>query len=219
MNMPEDRPYDLEAATAAVGAGIAALVNPIAGLLAAGAIAYANNRQIRQWVSIADARLAHAERPFDADDPELMATFNRLTIGAMQTSRTDKMEMLADALANTRSSPGNPDLLQEVLASLVVSYSPEHIKMLRLVAEPGPTLRAYQIGADGYDRPLGELLPETILKGHDDPHLVAEQIWDDLARDGLLLHRYGPAMTPSGVGPADLTERGRRLLCYLRPAG
>lgn len=214
---PSDRDLDGEAATAAVMVGVAALVNPVAGLLLSGGVAYANNRQIRRWIEVADSRLSAVGRLLDPDDVETMAIFNRLTIGAIQSSRMEKLEILADALANTRPSAGNPDLLQEVLAGIVVRYSPEHVTFLRLLEDAPGVLRGYPNKRLARATPLYEFLSETVLASHDEPTLVADQVWSDLLRDGLVRRRLRPKNTAGDLLPRHLSARGQRFLSYLRP--
>jgi hypothetical protein len=120
---------------------------------------------------------------------------------------------LADALVGAISGR-TPDFLQEVFADLAVRYTPEHVAYLRMVAAPGETLRSYGEEPSG-DIRLGDFLPRAFLLGVEEAELVADQIGDDLHRDGLVRSRFGPAMNVTGLGPSEMTERGNRFLRYL----
>ena len=209
----EDRPADVEAAAEALTVGLAAIVNPLLGLVAGGAIAYRNNRVIRGWLDQANATLERHGRLLDPTDDLAIAVFNRLSIGAIQTSRHDKWVYLSEALARSGQSAGTPDFVQEMFAELVVRYTPEHVEMLYLAAQPEEWLAERGLTVGRADT-LGEILPATILASIDDVALVAESIWRELHYDGMIMNEPGPAMNFNGFAWA-VTDQGRRFLRHL----
>lgn len=211
----ERRPLNLEAGLAAATVGAIAVANPLLGIVAGGALAYTNNLLVKQWIDAANEKLERAGRVLNPDDPASVAAFNRLTIGALQTARTEKRLLLADALVGALSG-STPDFLQEVFADLAVRYSPEHVAILRMINAPGDTVRAYGEQPNP-SLTLSAFLQGSILRGVEEPELVRDQIGDDLHRDGLVVSRFGPAMNVMTLGPAEVTERGHRFLTYLSP--
>ena len=209
-----DRPFAVEAAASAVAAGAIAAADPLLGIVAGGAIAIANNLIARDWIEVASTRLEAEALTFNPDDPVIVASYNRLTIGALQTSRTEKRRLLADALAGTVRG-GTPDLLQEVFADLAVRYTPEHVGYLRLIQRPGDVVRSYGLVPDG-NRSIGDIL-DLMLSDEEDRDLVGDKIGEDLYRDGLVNSRFGPEMTVANLGPSEISLRGQRFLNYLAP--
>lgn len=209
----DDIPSAAESAVEAVAVGVAALANPLIGLIFGGAVAYRNNNVIRGWLDQAKATLESHGRSLDPDDDLAIAIFNRLTIGAIQTSRHDKWVYLSEALANSGRSAGTTDFVQEMFAELVVRYTPEHVEMLYMSAQPAEWLaeRGLPIGrADTF----GSILPTTILASIGDVELVAESIWRDLHRDGMIMNEPGPAAQINAFAWA-VTQKGRRFLRHL----
>jgi hypothetical protein len=208
-----DRPLAGEAVAETVAVGLAAIANPVLGLILGGAVAYRNNRVVQGWVDQANATLERLGRSLDPADDLAIAIFNRLTIGAIQTSRHDKWIYLAEALANSGSSTGTPDFIQELSAEPVVRYTPEHVEMLYMSAQPAEWIAERGLPVGRADT-LGEILPATILTFVDDVDLVAESIWRDLHRDGLIMNEPGPAMQINAFAWG-VTAMGRRFLRHL----
>lgn len=213
-DQPTDRPFAIEAAASAVVAGAIAAADPLLGIVAGGAIAIANNLIAREWIEVASSRIEAEDLKFNPDDPVIIAAYNRLTIGALQTSRTEKRRLLADALAGAVRG-GTPDFLQEVFADLAVRYSPEHIAYLRMIRSPGDVARSYGLIPDG-TRSVGDIL-DLMLSDEEDRDLVGDKIGDDLYRDGLVNSQFGPEVNLSNLGPSEISVRGQRFLNYLAP--
>lgn len=188
---------------------------PLAGAIANGYVASRNNRIMREWIEVAGRALVLAERAFDPDDPQLIAVFNRLTIGALQTRRRDKWDLLANALKNSGSGRSTPDTLQERFADLAVRWTPEHVRCLLLVRQSRQEMITY--GWDPSDRQvtLGQFMPETLLRGVEDAGLVSAAIWRDLYDAGMLVSDFGPGMQVRALNEASLSSLGRRFITYL----
>jgi len=196
----EDRPAAAESTAEAIAVGLTTLINPLLGLIVGGGIAYRNNRVIQGWIDQAEATFRRHGRSLDPTDDLAIAIFNRLTIGAVQTSRHDKWIYLSEALANSGRSAGTPDFVQEMFAEIVVRYTPEHVEMLYMAAQPTKWIAARGLPI-GLGDSHGEVLPATILASIDDASLVAESIWRELRHDGMIMTEPGPAMNIGGLVP------------------
>ncbi|WP_130351612.1 hypothetical protein [Agromyces ramosus] len=217
--MPDDplgEPIDemAELALVAVAAAVTAPIGGIGGLLVEGVIAWHNNISMRKWIAAADAALEAHGRRLDPDDPLAIAAFNRFTIGALQTTRQEKREYLAEALANCGSNRPTPDFLQEMFADAAVRYSVEHVTLLYIAAEPAQWLS--QVGRDLADinRDFAAVLPGSVFEGIDEWELLFDTIWTDLYNDGMIMNRPGPGMNLGGLRPM-VTTKGRRFLRFL----
>jgi len=196
----------------AAAAAVAGALGPVSSFLVSGGIAIRNNIAFAEWAAIVDHRLALSGRSLDPDDPVAIAIFNKLTIGAIQTSRTEKREMLAWALSNSGSASDQSDRIQERLADLAVRYDPEHVRTLALFGNPAAALTGIPGGT-----PLHAVLSAGIFSGAEDTDFAFSLVMQDLLRDNLVMSGFGSGSLVTDVRQAggNLTTLGTRFLAYV----
>jgi hypothetical protein len=191
------------------------------GFLVSGPLAIRNNRVRDEWMLQVQASFASVGRLFNPDDPLLIAIFNKLTVGALQTDRTDKRQMMADALTNVSSFGPNPDAFQDLLADLVLQYSPEHLLYLEMLEEQDIWLwRRFEKTAGGLY--VGEVFRE-IFAGAKHWNVLGNRIMKQVFNDNLVSAFPSKAVdTPCDETFRDvvLWDLGRALLDFVkqRPA-
>lgn len=214
---PLGSPSDVagEIAVVAAATAVTAPIAGVGGLVAQGVIAIRNNIVLRRWLDAVDTVLERHDRLLDPDDPLAIAAFNRLTIGALQTTRQEKHEYLAEALSNCGSNSPTPDHLQVMFADLAVRYSLEHVTYLYVAAEPSQWLRQVELDPDSdLSMTLEMATTGFIVPSEEDWALLFDSYWKDLHSDGMILNEPGPAMNVGGMQPY-VTSKGRRFLRFL----
>jgi len=203
----------LEQVAESAAVAVAGALGPVSSFLVSGGIAIRNNIAFAEWAAIVDRHLELSGRSLDPDDPVAIAIFNKLTIGAIQTSRTEKRELLAWALSNSGSASDLSDRVQERLADLAVRYDPEHLRVLALFGDPTVALT----GIPG-DTPLLDVLSAGIFNGAEDTDFAFSLVMQDLLRDNLVVSGFGSGSLVTDVRRAgdNLTTLGTRFLTYVR---
>jgi hypothetical protein len=200
--------------------GVLGSIHPALGVLGSTMAALRQSRLLPRWLTFLDRDLAAAGVVLDPNDPNTEAMFNRLTFSALQTARTEKWEMLAGALQNSAAPPSSPDFLVEHFADLVIRFTPEHIRVMQIVASPAK----HGINLEGLDSSqlLAALASDVSDESREDLSLVIDVVWNDLVLNDLAHPRFMTRFTQvlgnddHDPGDSGLSEKGLRFLAHIR---
>lgn len=195
-------------------------VNPGLGVLAAGFSTAWSNGLLSQWLKVLGERTAASSTFPDPDDPRTRAAFQRLTIGALQTSRTEKWQLLADALLHSGPLSAESDFMVEHFADLVVRLSPEHVRVLQVLACPSAfNLDVPRLSDEAL---LAALMPSLDGDDKTEARMMVDIVKSDLTFSDLIetnfvttYERAKSGDLEAGFSDATVTAKGIRFLAHL----
>ena len=175
--------------------------------------------RLEEWYRVVAETVEELGSRFDlapetlAGAPRFLDAVQRATDAAMRDSRTEKREMLRNAVLNA-AMPGAPDEdLQQVFFRFADELGPTHVSMLRLIRDPQES--PAEPDASLYRMRLIDVLVKRLGSKAGDPatfHLFLE----DLKARGLLESAVRAGSLDSVLlGNVSLTSMGRRFLDFL----
>ncbi len=194
-------------------------IDPNLGHLGSALVDLRRSRLLPRWLTFVNERLRSSSVTIDSQEERMEALFNRLTIAALQTSRNEKWELLAEVLISANTTAWiDSDFVVDHFADLVVRFSPEHVLVLRHLSKLSPE-----------DEPSPEQILEALAPGLTDDDrvgllLVLDSVMSDLTSAGLIGHGFGKGnmnTTDHGDGTFSIdtswaiSSKGRRFLEYL----
>ena len=146
------------------------------------------------------------------NDPVFIDVVLRATQTAIRTSSELKRDALRHAMANTALRRIGTEIAQEMFLAYVEEFSEMHLRILDVMAAPGPAARARSVRLQGTtpSQVLELLIPE--LRGRRD---VYDQLWSDLRRRGLVSIENLHVMM-SDLGGSRATALGGSFLEFVR---
>lgn len=144
------------------------------------------------------------------DNEQFISAVMLATQAALRTHQVEKLAALRNAVTNIAKGQAPDEALQHLFLSLIDSFTPLHLRILKTFQAPAPPL-GMGMGMGGLGNVLEHNLPE--LRGHRD---LYTQIWRDLFTRGLV-NTEGLNVTMSGVGLAEkrTTGLGDALLRFI----
>ena len=198
---------------------VAALANPVAGVLAAAALGAKEAVTVRRWRRAVEVALAASGKLLDPEDPLTVAIFTRLTLAAAQTAEAEKLELLVNAVLSSGPDGLEPDFLQEHFADLIARLSATHVRVLRAIRDHN------ELQLDLMNLDAASLLRALRVDGEADvdPDIafVLETVWNQLVAedlvesDSLATENAFEADPSRGRQVHGITPKGRRFLRYL----
>lgn len=209
-----------EDAAAAVAASTLGAIHPALGVLADMFITIRSSGLLSGWLTVADCRLEEAGAVLDASDPRAQASFNRLTLAALQTARTEKWELLATALVRSAQVTADSDFIVDHFAELVIRLSPEHVSILRVFDRPGDF--GLDISRLSDAALLAIVAPERSDRDDGEISMIVDVARSELESNDLVgtrfttsLNRAMKGLYEEGQSDVFVTEKGQRFLAYL----
>ena len=146
-----------------------------------------------------------------------MAVFNKLSLGAMQTNRDEKLRLFAGVLLNAGSHSAIPDRVQLIFADMVVRYEPEHLQYLSFLSDPDRWLPEHGY-SPGITMELGVLMTATIFAGVEDWEIAFDTMVRELEADGIIASGFAPSVFVGDVVYSEhrlIWDKGTRFLEYV----